>query len=194
MKRIDDYMSWNGFPRHVRKSVINKFLKVTPKNKSRTDFLNSKVLWFNIPYLGPNGEYLLKKFKQKLKRYLTGDFQLRVNYISTKLSMFCSLKDKIEKLNKANVIYEFTCPTCNEKYIGMTERNLLTRLKEHGNGKSDSAINIHLQSCSSFNDYISYFSMLSDIDINKDEHICNAIYSYTNILDFHRNRFILSFL
>ena len=68
LKRIDDYMSWNGFPRHVRKSVINKFLKVTPKNKSRTDFLNSKVLWFNIPYLGPNGEYLLKKFKQKYKK------------------------------------------------------------------------------------------------------------------------------
>ena len=194
LRQINDYMSWNGFPRHARKSIVNKILEDQSKNKSRTESPTRKVLWFNIPYLGQDGEFLVKKLRRKLKRYLSVDFDLRVSYSFTKLSMFCSMKDKIDTLNKANVIYEFSCPSCFEKYIGMTERNLLTRLKEHGNGKSDSAINIHLQNCPSFNDSLSYFEILNDNSICKDKHISNTILSNTKILDFHRNWFILSYL
>ena len=47
------------------------------------------------------------------------------------LSMFCSSKDQIPTDQKANLMYRFTCPGCNEKYIGKTDRNIITRLHEH---------------------------------------------------------------
>ena len=46
--------------------------------------------------------------------------------------MFCSNKDHIQFQQKANVIYRITCLGCYNKYIEKTERNIITRLDEHG--------------------------------------------------------------
>ena len=46
--------------------------------------------------------------------------------------MFCNTKDSISAEQKSNVIYWITCPTCFQKYVGKTDRNLITRLDEHG--------------------------------------------------------------
>ena len=46
--------------------------------------------------------------------------------------MFCSNKDHIQFQQKANVIYRITCSGCYSKYIGKTDRNIITRLDEHG--------------------------------------------------------------
>ena len=75
-------------------------------------------------------------------------------YKTNKLAMFCSNKDKLIPLNKANVVYLFTCPGCSKTYIGKTERNLITRLEEHVEGR-ESAINLHLNVCSSYHDTLS---------------------------------------
>ena len=75
--------------------------------------------------------------------------------------MFCSNKDRIEPLNKANVIYQFSCPGCSVKYIGKTERNLAVRLKEHGKGEVDSAINKHLQSCPLYLEIMNQFQLFN---------------------------------
>ena len=45
--------------------------------------------------------------------------------------MFCNTKDNISAEQKSNVIYGITCPGCFKKYIGKTDRNLITRLDEH---------------------------------------------------------------
>ena len=45
--------------------------------------------------------------------------------------MFCSNKDNIQFQQKANVVYRITCPGCYTKYIGKTDRNILTRKDEH---------------------------------------------------------------
>ena len=193
LEMIDQFMAWNNFPIHVRKSLKNKFLKVNPKNKSRSNSKIEKVLWLRIPYFGPKSDFLVKKLKQKLKKHLN-EFELRVIYKCNKISMFCSNKDKIKPLNKANVIYKFKCPGCSEEYIGKTERNLVTRLKEHGNGEVDSAINLHLQQCSLFKDMISFNNILLNGKLKHYDLRCNTILSNTCILDYHNNWSYLSFL
>ena len=46
-----------------------------------------------------------------------------------------------------NVIHEITCPGCNNKYVGKTERCLQTRLSEHSSNINTSAVAQHLFNC-----------------------------------------------
>ena len=41
------------------------------------------------------------------------------------------MKDKISCDRKSNVVYKFSCASCNACYIGETTRNFETRVKEH---------------------------------------------------------------
>ena len=113
-------------------------------------------------------------------------------YKTNKLAMFCSNKDKVDLLNKANVVYLFTCPGCSKTYIGKTERNLITRLEEHVEGR-ESAINSHLNSCILYHDYISIFTIFYDkFSFQSHEH--TTITSFTKILNVETNWLKLLFL
>ena len=183
-------MAWNNFPLHVRKSLKRKFLSVVPP-KTRTLELKD-TLWLNLPYLGREGEFLIDKLKRKLKKSLS-DFNLKIVYKTNSISMFCSTKDKLSNLKKAHVIYKFKCPGCSKCYIGKTERNLVSRLIEHGKDKIDSSsISDHLHSCIFYQDILSYFSLFDNINIKA--HHCNTVLDNTVILDYNDNWLKLSFL
>ena len=94
--------------------------------------------------------------------------------------MFCNTKDSISVEQKSNVIYKITCPGCFQKYVGKTDRNLITRLDEHGT-KVDQSMYQHLGNCSAFIDYIMLFT-LSDaatdiIIVNKELHLHVKIFN-----------------
>ena len=73
------------------------------------------------------------------------------------------------------------------KYIGKTERNLLTRIKEHGNSDVDSATNLHLKSCNFYSEIINQIKLLDyKIDIN-NKHCLNIILSNTDVLGSNPN-------
>ena len=182
-------MAWNGFPSHVRKSICNKFLKETKKT-DRT-LVEKPTLWLNLPYLGKSGQFLVNNLEKKLNKSLS-DFKLKVMYKTNKLAMFCSNKDKLNPLNKANVVYLFTCPGCSKTNIGKTERNLITRLEEHVEGR-ESAINLHLNVCSSYHDTLSLFKIFYD-KFNFKMHKHTTIISSTKIIDIETNWLKLLFL
>jgi predicted GIY-YIG superfamily endonuclease len=53
-------------------------------------------------------------------------------------------KDNIKENHlKSLVVYKIKCETCNQCYIGKTERILTHRIKEHNNSKKESAIQTH---------------------------------------------------
>ena len=191
---FDKLMAWNNFPARIRQSLKRRFLSDEPTKNDRT--LDQKeTLWLNLPYLGKEGEFLVNNLKKKLKKCLS-DFNLKVIYKTNSISMFCSTKDKMSNLKKANLIYKFKCPGCLKCYIGKTERNLETRLLEHGKnkGKIDStAIGDHLHSCIHYKDIISYFNILNN-DIDLITHQCNTALNNTVVLDYNDNWLRLSFL
>ena len=41
------------------------------------------------------------------------------------------MQDKLNKLGKSNVVYQFSCPGCESSYIGKTEQTLFKRRKYH---------------------------------------------------------------
>ena len=44
--------------------------------------------------------------------------------------MFCNTNDSISVEQKSNVIYRTACTGCFQKYVGKTDKNLITRLDE----------------------------------------------------------------
>ena len=83
--------------------------------------------------------------------------------------------------------------SCSKCYIGKTERNLVSRLIEHGKDKIDSSsISDHLHSCIFYQDILSYFSLFDNINIKA--HHCNTVLDNTVILDYNDNWLKLSFL
>ena len=79
-------------------------------------------------------------------------------YTTKKLSIFCSSKDQTPTDQKVNLIYRFTCPGCNEKYIDKTDRNIITRLHEHGS-RVDQPLHVHLTNCDKFGDIITMMQL-----------------------------------
>ena len=113
------------------------------------------------------------------------------------LSMFYSSKDQIPTDQKANLIYRFTCPGCNEKYVGKTDRNIITRLHEHGS-RIDQPLHIHLTNCDKFGDIITVMQLSnmnnSVVPVNRKEHHLNAVMNNFSIADFCNNWSQLLFL
>ena len=106
-------------------------------------------IWLKLPYLGRQGEFLVKNLIRKMRRSLKIYVKIIVVYQTKKTSFFLSNNDKIPDSCKANVVYRFSCPGCGHSYMGKTERSLETRLSEHANINSHktSAITQHLLNC-----------------------------------------------
>ena len=133
---------------------------------------------------GPNflghrkGEFLVKKLVKKLQRNLTEPVKFVVLYQTKKISYFLPKKDKVPDLQRSNLIYEFTCPGCNESYIGKTERNLNTRLKEHLD-PAKSAISKHLTDCDNANYLININNLYDNVFDSDSQTGDSPHYSFT---------------
>ena len=111
-------------------------------------------------------------------------------YQTKKISYFLSKKDKVPDLQRSNLIYEFTCPGCNEFYIGKTERNLNTRLKEHLD-PAKSAISKHLTDCDNANYLININNLYHNVFDSDSQTGDSPHHSFTNITQ-NNTRILLS--
>ena len=76
---------------------------------------------------------------------------MNVAWKNEKLARFYSARLKLSSPNfeKIGTLYQFKCP-CSETYIGETKRKLITRIKEHGEKKHNTAVYRHIISCDKF--------------------------------------------
>ena len=115
-----------------------------------TDDDDRKKILLDLPYNGKLGEKLVTSLIKKLKCDFKENINIVVKYRTNKLSMFCPTKDRIRWNQKAKVIYIIQCPGCQNDYVGKTDRNLVTRLSDHGR-KKDQPMFQHFRSCEKFN-------------------------------------------
>ena len=98
---ISKFMSWNGFPANVRFSIIRKLKakyevnssadcskqninEMPPQNDSSDD--TRPKIWLRIPFMGKQGEFLVKKLLKKIQRNLTQPVKFVVIYNTKKIS------------------------------------------------------------------------------------------------------------
>ena len=96
------------------------------------------------------------------------------------MSYHCNTKDGIPDYLKSHVVYEFCCPACDAGYIGKTDQNLGTQIKQHCGLDKNSSIFIHLAECNLYQYTLTLRSLPCDIDVtltNQDilEHIRTTV-------------------
>ena len=166
-------MAWNRLTAQIRSSIIRKlklgFLDV-PKQANDNDAFEDirPKIWIRISYLGRKWEFLVKNLVKKTPTELNRTGKVCCLVSNQKDFVFFPKKDKVPDLQRSNLIYEFTCPGCNESYIGKTERNLHTRLKEHLD-PAKSAISKHLTNCDNA-DYLININNLYDNVFDSDSY------------------------
>ena len=71
----------------------------------------------SLPYIGVKGGNLIKSIIKKIQQYFNEKVTIVTNLNDKKVSMFSNNKDKLNFKQKSNVIYEFTCPGCQQQHI-----------------------------------------------------------------------------
>ena len=185
---IKKFMSWNGFPKHVRKSLINRLSNDSSNSPTQYED-NIPYIWFNVPYAGPKGEFLVKSLIRKLRRYLKKNTRIVVRYRNKNLGIHCSTKDRIPPEQRSSIIYEIKCPGCGGQYIGKTDRCLSIRLSEHGT-RNDQPMFRHLSQCTDFIEYTKMFAINESPNyVSFESHILNAVLQNYSILDYNTYNF-----
>ena len=191
---IKKFLSWNGFPKHISNSILNR-IKTKRKRVTEEEDSESIEIYFRVPYSGIKGEQLVKSLIQKMRKYLKKTVKFEVLFDSKKISFYCSNKDMIPKQQRNDVVYELTCPGCGEKYIGKTETNVATRIAQHCK-RVDQPMNQHYSNCEPFKDMYRLLNVGSN-DVADSRHtefmLSNTIGNY-RILYSHHNWSQLLFL
>ena len=155
-------MSWNDFPKYIRKSLLKNICKEAPKQeKNIVNKINIPTIWIWLPYIGNKGEHLLKQCIRNVKRIYTTDIKFVILYNTKKISYYCTVKDKISIVQRSSVIYHITFPGCLKRYVGKTDHCFQIRMNEHGK-KLDQLIHRHLKSCSYFQELGQHYSLPCD--------------------------------
>ena len=87
--------------------------------------------YIKLPYYGHLSFVIRKRLSQLLKHhYPNNDFRF-VFTNSYTIKSFFPYKDIIPVGLIPNVVYQYTCSLCNQRYVGETKRNLSLRIAEH---------------------------------------------------------------
>ena len=143
------------------------------------------------------GEHLAKSLTRKLKRCFKKTVKFAVFYQTNKVSCYCSTKDKMPKDQISNLIYKITCPGCGSHYIGQTDRNFITRMKEQGSRDYEPMYR-HLTTCSHFEDMLNIYRLGvpedNHLEMNDKLHIYNAVLNNSEIISRYDHWSHLCFL
>ena len=92
--------------------------------------------YITLPYVGTISDALARTIRPY-------GIQVHHKPSNTIRSRLVRPKDKVDKLEKANVVYRIECQECSVKYIGETERQSGKRVKEHR--RAPSPVALHMQ-------------------------------------------------
>ena len=92
---------------------------------------NEKAIWFS-DIMDPNLKSMLKRLEDYLGQMYVSSRKILVGFKNQRkfVNLFSS---KFKKKNKSTFgsVYRIDCSGCDRSYVGQTDRQLLTRIKEH---------------------------------------------------------------
>ena len=88
-------------------------------------------LFIGFPYLGKASDHIRRSIKQISKQFTPHKEVIVYFKPGLRVSNFFRIKDPTPSELRSHVVYEFTCATCNGRYIGQTSRHLRQRIAEH---------------------------------------------------------------
>lgn len=123
LQKIRKILLQNDYPKNLTDRLIKDYL-------SRLSVLNvhpeakEQARYFKFPFI--NG------LTQNIQRIVENDsHKLALYNIHTTQPLFTKLKDKVDKNERTNVIYQINCNDCEATYIGQTKQHLKKRVNQH---------------------------------------------------------------
>ena len=94
-----------------------------------------------LPYKGSSGDKVIKKLKNTLSNMLPNRIKPRFIYKGTKIGSFFSVKDKIDRAHRSDLVYGYTEKEESDLgYVGETNVRIERREQEHAKWDTSSAI------------------------------------------------------
>ena len=81
-------MSWNGYPKYIRKSILHSINSLNRTKTSRIEDKNLKKIWITLPYIGVKGESLIKSTVKKLRSNFNDNVAIITRFNDTKFQCF----------------------------------------------------------------------------------------------------------
>ena len=135
----------NLFPSHIVERVIGQYIAKTQTVSSiPANPPSNSTHFFKLPYVGPFSIVAQNRLRKLLKRYCN-NLDVKLAFSSFKIRSMFSVKGPVPVELRSNVVYKFTCASCNSCFVGETSRHLSTRIREHLNRDRTSHIFQHLQ-------------------------------------------------
>ena len=140
IKHIKTILKKNLYPEKLTDKILKRFLDKKLSNFEKTDTADSMTFrYFKLPYIGRYSDITKKKVQALVTNLCKDGTNIRIVFTSFKITNMFSIKDPVPCKYKCNVVYKFSCASCNACYIGETTRHFYKRVEEHLN---DSKSNI----------------------------------------------------
>ena len=138
LKKAKEALRLNDYPENLINSIFKKRIHIFYNQGQKNKKDRKQNNYISLPYI-PN---LSEKLNHTLKEH-----NIIVAHKSHNLlnSNFSSLKAKIAKQKKSNIVYQIPCNDCNGVYIGQTCQLLKNRLNGHKyDKKNKTALTNHM--------------------------------------------------
>ena len=135
----------NAYPVSFFHKVLQAFLMKlqNPGNANHID--NQDRYTIVLPYYGKASETLRPRLSRLCKRF---GISCHIAFVPFKVARYFCLKSRLPDLIHSHVVYKYSCPVDPDHcYIGKTKRHLVTRIREHAQSNTQSAIFDHRLEC-----------------------------------------------
>jgi len=129
---LKELLMKNGYPSGIINYNVRNYIE--KRNGLRTDVKEGPEklsLLLILPYLGFQSEKFRKKLNGLVSKFYGGIIVKVVFRNRNNIGSHFKCKDRIDKLSKSNVVYQYLCDICGDSYIGKTIRTLKERKPEH---------------------------------------------------------------
>ena len=121
----------NGYPLSIFETQCRRFLNSVFINKKLIPTVERKKQYISLPYYGQDSEKLYNGLVTTLSEcYPQVRFILSLKNRFTVGSLF-RLKDLVPPELRFDIIYKFTCDSCQASYVGSTRRRGRERIDQH---------------------------------------------------------------
>ena len=121
----------NGYPLKVFEFILRKFLNKVRRPIMTTITVEKRSVYVSLPYFGPLTHDLGNQLNAVLSPcypQINFKFCFKNNY---RIFSFFKFKDSLPAELCANIIYKFSCGSCQGSYIGSTTKQARIRFFQH---------------------------------------------------------------
>ena len=128
---MTDFFQNNNYPLHLIQNCISNFLKNIFNSNKKDPPTSDNIYYVKLPFYGHLSYLVRGKLNRLLKDHFP-DSSFRFVFTNTySIKSFFPHKDKIPVNLLSNIVYQYTCSICKNRYLGSSTRSLRHRIAEH---------------------------------------------------------------